>query len=139
MPGELGADLAAPLLFDVFSALGAPEPLPEPPASALTVANTALPVPLRIFRRPGALSDTETRPQITFPPNGAQVFVGADPLVVKVDRGVPPFTWLANGEPVAVETFERVSEIAPKGPGFLSISVIDATGASERVEIRVAQ
>ena len=138
MPGELGADLAAPLLFDVFAALGPTNPLPPPPANALTVSHADLPYPLRKFRRKGALDITQTHPRITFPPDGAQVFVGSDPLVVKVANGVPPFTWLANGRPVQVSTYDRTSMIDASDPGHLAISVIDATGASERVEIRVA-
>lgn len=139
MPGELGAALAAPLLFDMFSAIGEPEPLPLPPPQALTVSTAALPEPLRKFRRPGDLGQDDQRPEITFPPDGAQVFVGADPLVVKVASGVPPFTYLANGRPVLVRSFDRVTEIDGLSKGAVAISVIDATGASERVQITVSQ
>lgn len=139
MPGELGAELAAPLLFDMFSAIGEPEPLPTPPAQALTVSNSELPKPLRKFRREGDFFRIKKLPEITFPPNGARVLIGADPLVVKVNKGVPPFTYLANGTPVRVRSFDRVTEIEGLSRGKVAISVIDATGASGRVEVTIAQ
>lgn len=137
MPGELGADLAAPLLFDVFAALGAPHPLPQPPAQALTVSTAALPPPLRRFRRPGMIGPARNAPEITFPPAGARVHVGSDPLVFKIARGVPPFTYLADGRPVAIGSFDRIAEIRLDRAGPVVLSVIDATGASQRVEVVV--
>jgi penicillin-binding protein 1C len=139
MPGELGADLAAPLLFDLFSAIKpALDPLPPPPDAALTVSNAELPYNLRVFRRPGSLAMLDSQPEITFPPDGARIFVGATPqLVAKVDRGIPPFTWLANGVPVTVGSYERQVDLPISGPGFLSIAVIDATGFSRAVQVEV--
>ena len=56
-------------------------------------------------------------------------------VVVKVRDGVPPFTWMANGLPVLVGERRRQSVLPAPGPGFLSLSVIDATGASARTEV----
>ncbi|PLS23077.1 penicillin-binding protein 1C [Neptunicoccus cionae] len=136
MPGELGAGLAAPLLFDVFSAVKpAADPLPPPPAAALTVTTEALPQTLQSFRPRGQIG-RHAGPRITFPPDGARLTLGADPeLVAKVDRGVPPFTWLANGVPVAVGHFERQVVLDAPGAGFLLLSVIDATGVSQGVRV----
>lgn len=138
MPGELGVNLAAPVLFDVFGAIKPKlTPLMRPPAEALTVANAELPVRLQVYRKPGVAAQQNT-PEITFPPNGARmVLVGDDVIVAKVDRGVPPFTWLANGEPVVVESYEREADVIVPGSGFLSISVIDAQGASQAVRVLV--
>lgn len=138
MPGNLGLELAAPLLFDVFSAIGQPEPLPAPPPQALTVANRDLPSPLRQFRRAGQ-NLAELLPEITHPPDGVRVAIGQEALVVKVGSGTPPFTWLANGTPVNVRTFEREAVIESPGPGALDIAVIDSTGASSRITISVVQ
>ena len=136
MPGELGAELAAPVLFDVFAAIKPKlDPLMGPPDGALTVTNAQLPTRLKVYRRPGSVGRTNL-PEITFPPDGARlVLFGEDSLVAKVDRGVAPFTWLANGVPVVVESFERQADVKIPGPGFLSISVIDATGYSQAVRV----
>jgi penicillin-binding protein 1C len=138
MPGELGAALAAPVLFDVFAAIKPKlSPLMRPPAEALTVTNDQLPSRLKVYRRPGSVT-SENTPEITFPPNGASlVLVKDDVLVAKVDRGVAPFTWLANGKPVVTKSYERQADVEVSGPGFLSISVIDATGQSQAVRIVV--
>ena len=138
MPGELGAALAAPLLFDVFAAIKPKlDPLLGPPAEALTVSNEQLPKRLRVYRKPGSVRPVND-PEITFPPSGARlILVDEMGIVVKVDKGVPPFTWLANGEPVVIESFERQAEVEVPGPGFLSITVIDATGTSQAVRVLV--
>ena len=135
MPGELGADLAAPLLFDVFAAIKPkPDPLMRPPDGALTVTNDALPVRLKVFRRPGAVGK-QNLPEITFPPDGARLVLVDDGIVAKVAQGVPPFTWLANGNPVVVGSYDRQADVDIPGPGFLSISVIDAMGQSQAVRV----
>jgi penicillin-binding protein 1C len=136
MPGELGAELAAPLVFDLFAAIKpALDPLPGPPDGALTVSTAQLPMQLQEFHRAG-LRQMDDTPEITFPPNGARILMGDDPfLVAKVDRGVPPFTWLANGVPVQVGRYEREVELQTLGVGFLSISVIDAIGFSQAVHV----
>ncbi len=136
MPGELGAELAAPVLFDVFAAIKPKlDPLMRPPPEALTVTNAQLPTQLKTYRKPGSRA-VDTLPEITFPPSGARlVLVGEDGIVAKVDRGVPPFSWLANGKPVVVESFERQADIDVPGPGFLSITVIDAMGQSQAVRV----
>ncbi|MEM9851945.1 MAG: penicillin-binding transpeptidase domain-containing protein, partial [Pseudomonadota bacterium] len=133
MPGTLGANLAAPLLFDVFSALGPVEPLIPPPPEALIVSNAELPRPLRVFRRAGAGEG----PRIAFPPDGARVFLMAEPLAARVDQGVPPFTWLANGVPLRIALRDRQAELGAVAPGPLTLSVIDATGASSQVRLTV--
>lgn len=136
MPGQLGVGLAAPLLFDVFGAIKPVlDPLPAPPDAALTVSTDQLPARLQQFHRPGVLNGTD-QPEITFPPDGARISLGGDPvLVAKVDRGVPPFTWLANGVPVEVGSFERQVELETSGAGHLALSVIDATGFSQAVQV----
>ena len=141
MPGELGRDLAAPLMFESFALLKpVPEPLRPPPPEALTVTNAELPQPLKHFRSSGQLVSQRNAPEITFPPDGARIDLGAASgeavfLALKVQNGAPPFTWLANGLPVAVASFERQTVFEPDGLGHLSIAVIDASGRSERVEV----
>lgn len=137
VPGILGAESAAPLLFDAFSRLKPRlDPLPPPPPTTLIVSNAELPPPLRRF---GAsdLADLQG-PEIAFPPDGARLDLGPGlPLVVKVRNGTPPFTWIADGVPQVIATNERISELTPLGQGFVDLSVIDGAGRSRQARIEV--
>ncbi len=139
VPGAFGGDLAAPVLFEVFSRIKpALTPLPPPPPAALTVSNAELPQPLQRFRGRNALFEKpKDAPTVAFPPDGSEVELDGGFLVVKVRDGVAPFTWLANGKPFAVATYERQSVLETEGAGFITLSVIDAKGRSARAEIRL--
>jgi len=141
VPGILGAELAAPLLFEAFGRLKPKlDPLPAPPPATLIVSNADLPQPLRRFRGVNAVfSGPENAPEIAFPPDGARVELASGmPLVMKVRNGTPPFTWIADGVPVLIATRDRQAELVPSGSGFMDLSVIDAKGLSEqaRIELR---
>lgn len=131
VPGVFGAELAAPVLFDAFQRLKPRlEPLPPPPPATLMVGNSELPQPLRRFRgRNAVFLAPLDAPRVAFPPDGAEV-ESDGMLVLKVAEGTPPFTWLADGHPVAVGSFERQEVIEDIGPGFVTLSVIDAKGRS---------
>jgi penicillin-binding protein 1C len=141
MPGVLGLDLAAPLLFDAFARLKpVPAPLAPPPLSTLTVTGGELPAPLRRFRARG--TPPPVGPEIAFPPDGARVELGLvagapAPLVLRLGTGTPPFRWLVDGTPIAVPPFDREAAFLPDGAGFLTVSVIDATGATARTRVFV--
>ena len=144
VPGIIGVELAAPLMFEAFGRLKTePAPLPPPPEEALTLTNPELPQPLRRFRARGRLIEPEhPEPEIAFPPDGARVDLGiahgrGQPLVVKIRDGVPPFTWLIDGAPVAAFPWDREVSWTPPGPGFVAISVIDGHGASARAQVFV--
>lgn len=139
VPGAFGADLAAPVLFEVFSRLK-PEldPLGPPPPATLLLSHAALPQPLRHFRpRDAVFAAAPDRPQLAFPPDGAVVETGGAPLVVKVAEGRPPFTWLANGAPILIGARDRQAELVLPGPGFVTLSVIDAEGRAARARIEL--
>ncbi|MCC6007503.1 MAG: penicillin-binding protein 1C [Rhodobacteraceae bacterium] len=142
VPGALGLDAAAPLLFDSFARI-APQrtPLAPPPPATLVVAADELPLPLRRFEARGAALRPEGGgPEIAFPPDGARVEVGglADmPLLLRVRAGQPPFTWLADGVPLGTPSHDREMQMAPPGPGFLSLSVIDARGQAARATVEL--
>jgi penicillin-binding protein 1C len=143
VPGLSGATAAAPLLFDAFDRVSRKAtPLPQPPAGAIVNVSTArLPVPLRRFRHPDeTMVAKDPSPEIAFPRDGVRVDVGfADrdplPLVIKVRNGVGPFTFLANGKPIGRSAFERSESWTPDGPGYVTLSVIDAAGRSDRVTV----
>jgi len=142
--GLTGWEVAAPLLFQAFRRLK-PEldPLPAPPPATLILANADLPPRLQHFLAPGQLLGLEaTGPKIAFPPDGAVLDLGlgragALPLVVKLQGGVPPFTLIADGRPVLQNAHERQLQWVPDGPGFLSLSVIDATGATKSADLEL--
>ena len=112
-----------------------------------------LPPPLRHIRRdiPKTLSAAwGAALKIAYPPDGARIDLGLsepDPvpfaspdqkasLALKALGGVPPLTWMVDGLPVAGGA-RRQSAWAPDGAGFARISVMDATGASDSVMVRI--
>ncbi len=137
VPGVFGADLAAPVLFQSFARIKpALDPLPLPPAATLLVGNAQLPQPLRRFRLRGVVAAPDA-PEVAFPPDGAEVALEGGALMLRVRDGVPPFTWLADGRPVAVGERRREVLLDAPGPGFVTFSVIDAEGRAARAAVRL--
>ena len=139
VPGAFGADVAAPVLFQAFNRLkGKLDPQPAAPASTLLVANAELPQPLQRSRsRLAAFEAAADAPAVAFPPDGAEVELLPAGLKVRVTGGTAPFTWLADGVPVIVALSEREAMLAMPGVGFVTLSVIDAEGRSDRVQVQV--
>ncbi len=139
VPGAFGADLAAPVLFEAFARLKpALDPQPAPPADALMLANAQLPQPLRHFRsRQAAFAADTTAPEVAFPPDGAEVELLPQGLMVQVSGGIAPFTWLADGAPVMTAQAEATAMLPALGRGFVTLSVIDAEGRSARTRVRL--
>ncbi|MBP8289084.1 MAG: penicillin-binding protein 1C [Chromatiaceae bacterium] len=134
VPGLTGISAAAPLLIDAFARLGQRQPLPPAPPGVLQTTTAKLPPPLR---QVGGSAAT-TGPRIAFPPAGARLALapgGESELTIKVRDGQPPFTWFANGAPIAREPYARVTRWRPAGPGFVSLAVVDAEGRSSRVRV----
>jgi penicillin-binding protein 1C len=142
VPGITGRGAAAPILFDAFARLGAYAPLPARPASVTVASNSQLPPPLRRFG-PAREAAGDTRDlKIAFPSDGVRIDLGAatgpmEPLAVKTTGGRPPFTVLLDGRPVARFGAQRQANVAPDGPGFTTLSVVDAEGRSASVTVRV--
>ena len=131
VPGAFGGDLAAPVMFEAFARLkGRIDPLPAPPGAALLVSTAELPEPLRRFGAAEARADL----RIAFPPDGAELEGGW--LSARVAEGRAPFTWLADGRPVATGAARQV-DLGQMGPGFTTLSVIDADGRSARTRVRM--
>ncbi|MFN4008551.1 MAG: penicillin-binding protein 1C [Pannonibacter sp.] len=151
VPGMTGLKSAAPILFEAFDRLGpARAPLAAAPSGVLPLATASLPQPLRRARvraesmsptQPGAPLAASLR--ISHPPDGADVDLGLAAagsgqkpvLVVKLQGGRGPYTWFANGQPVESGLYLTQLVWTPDGPGQQTILVIDATGASDRVEV----
>lgn len=147
VPGLIGRQAAAPVLFDVFARLGEDaEPLPFPPG-VLVATPATLPPPLRHVRqdRPKSLAVAREAPlRIAFPPEGARIDLGlTEPgksgaqLALKALGGAPPLTWLVNGAVVARDEPRRHTSWSPDGAGFARVSVFDARGASDSIIVRL--
>lgn len=147
VPGLVGRIVAAPILFDAFARYGGEPQAGARPAAALLAANADLPPPLRRLDRSGSQEGVATL-RIAYPPDGARVDLGltnvagsgprpeGDGVILKASGGVPPLTWMIDGMPVA-RTNRRQSTWNPEGAGFARISVLDATGASDSVAVRI--
>ncbi len=144
VPGLSGIATAAPLLFEAFDRLGPRRvPLKAPPSGVIETTTASLPAPLRRFRHPDSnVAERDGAPEIAYPLNGVAVDLGIaagdpGPLVIKVRNGAPPFTFFANDMPIARPPFARSETWQPDGPGFVTLSVVDARGRSDRVTVFV--
>ncbi|WP_377510332.1 penicillin-binding protein 1C [Octadecabacter sp. R77987] len=130
VPGAFGGDLAAPVLFATFERLKSRiDPIAPPPPATLLVSNAQLPLPLQRFRPRGQIIAATGGPQIVFPPDGA--IIDGTQIIGRISDGHAPFTWLANGAPVAT-TQTRQLDLTGLGAGFSSLTVIDAQGLNAR-------
>ncbi|HEY9040494.1 MAG TPA: penicillin-binding protein 1C [Roseovarius sp.] len=139
VPGAFGGDLAAPILFEAFQRLKSrPDALPSPPPETLIVSTAELPQPLQRFTGRNAIFAADPgAPELIFPPDGARM-AAADPgLTVKIRGGKPPYTFMANGQPLLTGVQAHQADLEGLGPGFSQIAVIDALGRSARVTVRL--
>lgn len=146
VPGLIGRSAAAPILFDAFARTGKlPAALPRAPRGVLMASNARLPLPLRRFRPAGELVRTgnEQALRIQFPLNGSRIDATGDgaksfaPLPIRVAGGVLPLTMLVNGISVGDIDSRRQTLVEPPGPGFVRLTVMDATGAADTVVVRI--
>jgi penicillin-binding protein 1C len=143
VPGLVGREAAAPILFDAFARVGGSvAKLPHPPAGVLMTSNAKLPPPLRQFQ-PGRLAGETARPMlhIIFPPDGARLALSTtggkpEPIALKVTGAVAPLTVLVNGVPVPDERRGSLF-FNPDGPGFSRVTVMDSTGSADSILVRV--
>lgn len=144
VPGLVGRITAAPILFDAFARAGSePRPLPAPPGVILATS-AGLPPPLRHLRkdvtRLAAAGDAPLH--IAYPVEGSRVDLGLaegggeTELALKATGGKLPYVWMVNGAPVA-NAERRQAAWQPDGAGFVQISVMDATGATDTVHLRL--
>lgn len=145
VPGLTGYGTAAPILFEALTKSGnATTPLPRPPAGAVRIAQTDLPISQRRFAVNAngllAASGREPSPQIVYPPEGAHVDLGAKagdltPLMLKLQGGRAPFRWLANGKPLPELSRRRTQSWMPDGGGYSKLTVIDSMGRAASVGV----
>jgi penicillin-binding protein 1C len=142
--GLVGRIAAAPILFDAFGRVPQPlEPLPPEPKGALVATNAKLPPPLQRFAPHAVMGATASPLRIVFPPNGASLELSSqqgeapDPVPVKIAGGTPPLAVLLDGMPLDAKRSARTLFFAPEGPGFVRLTVTDATGAADSVLVRL--
>lgn len=139
MPGALGADLAAPVLFSAFARIK-PALAPQPPAppETMLIAGDQLPEPLREFRARGAAFDAKLgAPKLIFPPDGAEVELMKSGLLLRIEGGAAPYTIMANNTPLRAGLTASEVMISTLTAGFVTLSVIDAQGRSTQSRIRL--
>jgi penicillin-binding protein 1C len=146
VPGLVGRTSAGPLLFDAFARAGLdPAPFPRP-ADTLMSETSRLPPPLRHLRtdQPKTLSAIAQAPlRVAFPPDGARLDLdamrvdGRALVQLKAMGGTGPFIWLVNGAPAASAQSRRNFDWQPEGAGFAEITVMDGTGATQSVKVRM--
>ena len=143
--GLVGRISAAPILFDAFARMGLGyQPLPAAPKGAIVASTAKLPPPLQRFA-PGENAGEAMAPKvhIVFPPNGASLELAGiagekpDPIAIKIAGGTPPLNVLLNGMPLAAKKTARTLFFEPDGPGFVRLTVTDATGAADSVLVRL--
>jgi penicillin-binding protein 1C len=137
--GLVGRSAAAPILFDAFARMGqALTPLPSAPKGAIVASTAKLPPPLQRFAARGSISQSMTpKVRIVFPPNGASLELAGDPIAIKIAGGTPPLNVLLNGMPLEAKKTARTLFFEPDGPGFVRLTVMDATGAADSVVVRL--
>lgn len=144
VPGQTGASVAVPILFEVFQSLGpAVTPLPVAAPELLGVLNRDVPAPLRFARLPERRSASPARDRlhISYPPDGAELELGvavqhsSQPLVVKFKGGVGPFSFLVNGKPLGGKQTDRQLVWHPDVSGFADVTVLDAKGDSAGITV----
>lgn len=139
VPGAFGGALAAPILFEAFGRIGALRvPLPPPPTDALILGTAYLPQQLRTFQsRNSAFVADPNSPVVAFPPDGAVLRNSGFGVPLKLRQGVLPLTILVDGFPIMTELRGRDVVLPLEQAGFTRISVVDARGRSDSVEIRL--
>lgn len=141
VPGLIGRNAAAPILFDAFARLSSPPTtLPRPPAGTLLTTNAKLPPPLKHFAATDRLGGGGGL-HILFPPDGARIELaegssGPAPVPLKLTGGTLPLTVLVNGKPASASARQNLF-FQPPGPGFARVTVIDAAGAVDSVSVRL--
>jgi penicillin-binding protein 1C len=132
-PGRFGVNTAAPILFDVFDLtgvrprtgtpdIGMGTPL-SPRMAALGPGNS----PQRAFK-------------IAHPVDGSALpYIAGKGLPLEVRGGKAPYLWIANGTAVGEARPGQSVMWTPDGPGFHTLTVVDATGRSAAARIRIRQ
>jgi penicillin-binding protein 1C len=149
LPGITGIKTAAPILFSAFDRSGLkPTAFPAAPAGALREPLEDLPQPLKSFQEKAhrmlfsSIAPSDLL-QVAFPAHGDELEMArfADgstaPIMIKLQGGVPPFRLLENQRPVERIFRQRQLFWSPKSRGTAKLSVVDAIGQSQALDVRI--
>ncbi len=143
VPRLVGRNAAAPILFDAFARLQtAPAPLLRAPDGVVITTTAKLPPPLKHFARGDRMGEAALdRLHILFPPDGARLeLISADDkpaqVPLKVTGAVAPLTVLVDGVPARAQPRGTLF-FQPNGPGFARVTVVDGSGATDSVVVRL--
>ncbi|MDF2620886.1 MAG: penicillin-binding protein [Xanthobacteraceae bacterium] len=141
VPGMIGREAAAPILFEAFARLVTrPAPFGPAPREALDAQNAGLPPPLRQFGRMAGKDGANGGPKISFPPDGASLeHLAGEPLALKVSGGKGRLTIFVDGVPAGEPAQAATYFWQPSGAGFVRLTVMDAAGASDSVSLRIRE
>ena len=143
VPHLVGRSAAAPILFDAFARLPAPPtPLARAPKGVLATTSAKLPPPLQHFASGDRIAaSAPDKLHILFPPDGSRLeLASADSkpasVPLKVSGAVAPVTVLVNGVPALAQPRGTLF-FQPDGPGFARVTVIDGSGATDSIVVRM--
>jgi penicillin-binding protein 1C len=136
-PGQLGRLSALPLVLKAFGRLPAEDNRATlPPPDVLRVASHRdLPPRMRTLA-PAVEGPSENRggPRIAYPPADARIELAASEAVpLSAMGGQGRLSWLVDGRPLAG------SKWTPDGPGQARVAVVDETGRSTSVTVRIVE
>ena len=142
LPGHLGANTAAPLLFDVFQTLPNSKTHPSNMLFTDDRSTKDLPLALRYFDRSARLlmAGSQTEPlAIKFPADGSVVEVRGTThdLTLTANGGHRPLQWFVDGKPLKKNRWSRTVSFRPESTGFFRVSVIDRAGIRAVSEFRI--
>jgi penicillin-binding protein 1C len=128
-PGQLGRVSALPILFKAFGRLpGEDNRATRPPADVIKVGSYKE-LPPRMQRLGPTAVDGA--PRIAYPPPDARLELGAHDTVTLAANGSGRLHWLVNGRPIEGTAWK------PEGAGEMRVAVVDDTGRSSAVTVRV--
>jgi penicillin-binding protein 1C len=131
-PGHFGVATAAPILYDLFATLGV-KPLRGLPDTGVA---QRLPPALASLAPRGSLATGQVR--VIYPVDGSTlVHRPGVPVPLDARGGRAPYTWLAGGAPLGQTQPGQTLMWAPDGLGFHDLAVVDASGRSARVRVRL--
>lgn len=149
-PGLAGINAAAPLLFETFQRISPKRaPFNSSPSAILKLSTAQLPPPLQHFDKRmenrGKFQAGKNVVRIEFPMDKSELELLTDengeklPIALKAEGGQLPLTWLIDGKPILSKQHKRETFWSPAGKGFVKLTVIDAKGRVDRIQVRVIE
>ena len=143
--GLTGRTAAAPILFDAFARSGVGlQPLPPAPKGVLIASTAKLPPPLRRFQSAGNLGEiaaAESAHRLSAQRREPRI-IGKRRRSARSDRHQDRRRHASpqrapQRHAAAAKKSARTLFFAPDGPGFVRLTVTDATGAADSVVVRL--